>query len=115
MVAACLLEWATACEWERPVFLATAVPIFFTLLAMLRKLDLTMERLKLGDELRAYPSGRFRPADLVAIRFAPDADEDHAEDKLPVPWCQVAVESRRERTIRLVVSAGDAARLREWA
>ena len=114
--AIAVLEWTTPREWEKRVFLATAIPIFVTFFIMIRYLDLRpVVRLRLGDELRAYPSGRFQPADLVVIRFTPDTDEDYAEEKLPVPWCQVAVQGRRGRIIRLVASVGDAVRLREWA
>jgi hypothetical protein len=73
-----------------------------------------VKRLKLGDELRAYPMRRMEPKDIRAIHFGPDPDEDYAEGKLPFPVCQVTVEGRR-RKLRLVTSAGEAARLREWA
>ena len=116
LAAVGILEWTTPRAWEKQILVATAIPILVTFFILIRHLDLRpVERLRVGDELRAYPSGRFQPADLVSIQFSPDADEDYAEDKLPVPWCQVAVRGRRGRTIRLVASAGDAARLRQWA
>jgi hypothetical protein len=114
--AAWLLESLTPRDWEKPALAAVGVPILATFIFLVRHLDRRpAERIRLGDELRAYPSGQFQPADLVCIQFSPDDDEDYAEDKLPVPWCQVAVRGRRGRTIRLVASHGDAVRLREWA
>jgi hypothetical protein len=73
-----------------------------------------VKRLKLGDQLRAYPTARWEPKDIRAIRFGTDPAEDYAEAKLPFPLCQVTVEGRR-RNLRLVASAGDAARLHAWA
>ena len=116
LAAVAILEGTTPRAWEKQVLIATAIPILVTLFILIRHLDLRpVERLRVGHGLRAYPSGRFQPADLVVIRFSPDAHEDYAEDNLPVPWCQVVVRGRRGRTIRLVASAGDAARLRQWA
>ena len=116
LVALCLVQRVTPREWEKPVGLASGLPILITFVAIVRHLERRpAERLRLGDELRAYPAGRLQPTDIAAVHVSPDADEDYAEDKLPVPWCQVAVRGRRGRTIWLVASVGDAARLREWA
>ena len=54
------------------------------------------------------------PKDIRAIHVGPDPDEDYAEARLPFPLCLVTIEAGR-RKLRLVASAGDAARLREWA
>ncbi|MBO0698688.1 MAG: hypothetical protein J2P46_09860 [Zavarzinella sp.] len=89
--------------------------ISFVILMLLLEGRQSVRRLKLGEDLLAAPVGRLKPMDIGAIRLAPDRDEDYVESKLPVPLCEVAVEGRRGRPIRLVVSAGDAARLREWA
>jgi hypothetical protein len=84
----------------------------------LRHLDARpVQRIKLGDELRAFPlpGRRHTPADIRTVRFESDDDEDFAEGDLPVPRCRVTIVTRKGRPYRLVASAGDAVRLREWA
>ena len=49
------------------------------------------------------------------ISFAHDPLEDYVENKLPIRMCEVTIERRRGRRLKLIVSTGDAARLREWA
>jgi hypothetical protein len=104
-------------RWRAVVFTTVAIVMLASLVFLLVALDRWQptRRLKLGDELHAFPVRRVEPADIRAIRLAPDPDEDYVEAKLPVPYCQVTVDPRRGRPIQLVVSAGDAARLREWA
>jgi hypothetical protein len=73
-------------------------------------------RLVLDNELLADPGlRRYPPADIRDIRIGPDPQEDYAEPDLPVRLCQATVKPAGGRTIRLIVSIGDAARLRAWA
>jgi hypothetical protein len=112
---ALVLERLTPREMHWAYLLAWVVPTLGSFIGLMVYLErLPIKRLKLGDQLRAYPTARWEPKDIRAIHFGPDPDEDYAEAKLPFPLCQVTVEGRR-RKLRLVASAGDAARLREWA
>jgi hypothetical protein len=109
--------WTDPGQLRNVVFVITAVVMLASFVCLLVVLDRgqPVRRLKLGDELHVFPVRRLEPADIRAIRLASDPDEDYVESKLPVPFCQVTVDPRRGRPIQLVVSAGDAARLREWA
>jgi hypothetical protein len=100
------VHWALVLGWLVPT--ATS---FVGVMVYLERLP--VKRLKVGERLQAYPRARMEPKDIRAIHFGPDPDEDYVETKLPFPTCQVTVEGRR--TLRLVASAGDAARLRAWA
>jgi hypothetical protein len=72
-------------------------------------------RFKLCDELRAYPfQRRLALPNITAIHISHDPDEDYAESKLPVPTCQVTVESRAGRRFAIIATAGDAARIVRW-
>lgn len=118
MSAAFVLDRLTPREWEPYVGGGTAALMLATMSVVVWHLDRRpVHRIKLGDELRAFPKpgGRHLPANIRAIRFSNDEDGDYIEGDLPVPLCQVMIEPRRGRRIRLVASAGDAARLREWA
>jgi len=115
MAAAAIVETRTPDGWRVGVFPATLLLIIGSWVPLMVFLGRQpVRRLKLGDDLRAA-GRRLEPADVRAIRMAPDPDEDYVESKLPIPLCQVTVEGRRGRPIRLVVSVGDAGRLREWA
>lgn len=104
----------TPVGWQGVVYLSTLGLILVSFVVLLEGRQ-PVRRLKLGEDLQAIPAGRIKPADIAAIRLAPDRDEDYVESKLPVPLCEATVEGRRGRPIRLVVSAGDATRLRDWA
>jgi hypothetical protein len=115
MPAVFVLETRTPSEWR-----VIVVPRMF-LLIIFSCVPLTVflawqpvRRLKLGDELWAG-SRMFAAADICAIHLTGDPDEDYVESSLPVPFCQVTVVPRRGRRIRLVASAWDAGRLRDWA
>ena len=111
-----MIESEAPREWRTPLALVTGLCVvtsFFLIVAHLDRRPVL--RLRLGDELRAYPSGRLTPADIRAVRFAVDERAEYADGPRPVPLCEVAVEGRGGRRFRLVASAGDAARLRERA
>ncbi len=74
-----------------------------------------VSRLRLGSELQATPLGRYETKDIEAIHFASDPDEDYVDKDLPIPLCQLTVNTRKKFSFRLVVSLGDAQRVREWA
>jgi hypothetical protein len=115
MAAAAVVETHTPYRWRVGIFPATFLLIIVSWVPLMVFLGRQpVRRLRLGDDLRAA-GRRLEPADIRAIRIAHDPDEDFVESKLPVPLCQVTVEGRRGRPIRLVVSVGDAGRLREWA
>jgi hypothetical protein len=118
MPAIVIMDRLTPREWKGVAGAATCVPILGTGFLVLRHLDgRPVHRIKLGNQLRAYPrpGPRYWPSELVAVRFFNDEDGDYVEGARPVPLCQVEVEGRRGRPMRLVASVGDAARLREWA
>ena len=111
MGGALILERLTPDVRHWAYVLAWIVPTLGSFVGLMIYLEhLPVKRLKLGVELRAYPRCRMEPKDICAIHFGPDPDEDYAEVKLPFPLCQVTVQGRR-RKLRLVASAGDAARL----
>jgi hypothetical protein len=115
MGGAFILERMTPVTRHWAYVLAWLGPTLGSLVALLVYLGrLPVRRLKLGDEVQAYPRCRLGPKDIRAIHVGPDPDEDYAEARLPFPLCLVTVEAGR-RKLRLVASAGDAARLREWA
>jgi len=106
----------TSHPWEPVVAGLTFLSMLGSFLVLLTRLEQRpVRRLRLGDELRAYPTGRFQPADIRAVHLSPDPEEDYVEGQLPFPVCLVTVENKRGRKLRLVASVGDAARLREWA
>jgi hypothetical protein len=116
IVVGIVIDMSTPPQRNGLVSLCVAPVMLGSLLAVLLHLDRRpVYRIRLGEEFRAYPSGRFPPAEIRAIQIAHDPDEDYVEGKLPVRLCLVTVEPRRGRTIRLIASAIDAARLREWA
>lgn len=111
-----ILEVLLSRAWDKAALLVTGAAILGSFLALLAYLERRpVQRLKLGDELRAFPVGRLKPAEIKEVLFSADEDEDYAEGKPPVPFCAVSVEGPWARRFRLVASAGDAARLREWA
>jgi hypothetical protein len=103
--------------WRGFVYPSTLVLILISFMTLVALLDgpHPIRRLRLGEDLQVVPAYRLKPADIRCIRMAADPDEDYVESKLPVPLCLVTLEGRRGRPIRLVVSVGDATRLRDWA
>ena len=73
-----------------------------------------IRRVVLGDELWAAAVGRVSVVEIRSVRFARDPDEDYVESGLPIRVCELTVELRK-RPLRLIVSIGDAARVRAWA
>jgi hypothetical protein len=97
------------------IWLTWVVPVGASFPVLIRLIDRrSPKRLKLGDDMWPVPHGRVKPKDIRAFHFARDPDEDYVEKGLPIPWCELTVEYRKRRR-RLIVSFGDAARVREWA
>jgi hypothetical protein len=113
---AMILDVETPHEWRVPTWIAAFVLIFASwILLILVIMRRPVSRLRLGSELQIRPIGSLKSKDIEAIRFAGDPDEDYVERKLPIPLCQLTIEPRKRRSIQLIVSLGDAARVREWA
>jgi hypothetical protein len=74
-----------------------------------------VERIKVGDQLQFWPGGNNSPRDVLLVEFGPDPGEDYVDGALPIPLCEATITVRRARPVRLIISVGDAARLREWA
>ena len=82
----------------------------------LRRLPHPVARIKLGAFLQTFPGGLAHPPSMISdLSFGPDPAEDYVETPLPVRMCQARIIMRDGRRFQLIVSAGDAARLREWA
>jgi hypothetical protein len=91
------------------------IPVLTTFVVMLIKIDRRPpKRLKLGEVAWVVPGPRVQPKDIRAFHFARDPDEDYVEKGVPIPWCELTIEYRKCRR-QLIVSFGDAARVREWA
>jgi hypothetical protein len=103
--------------WPVPpiAVLFMAVPVVGSFMAIVAWIDRRpISRLKLGEELSARPVGRVKPNDIAGFRFARDPYEDYVESRLPIPVCELTIEARK-RSLKMIVSLGDAARVREWA
>jgi hypothetical protein len=61
------------------------------------------------------PRRRLGPNDIEAFRLSADPDEDYVESVTPIRLYQLTVEPRRGSRFQLVITAGDAGRLRTWA
>jgi hypothetical protein len=97
------------------IWLTWLVPVLASFFVLIRLIDRRPpKRLKLGDDMWVVPGRRVPPKDTHAFHFARDPDEDYVEKGLPIPWCELTVEFRKHRR-RLIVSFGDAVRVREWA
>lgn len=91
------------------------LPMLASLIVILIKVDCRPpKRIKLGDDVWVVPGPRVQPKLIVAFHFARDPDEDYVENSLPIPWCELSIEFRKHWR-RMIVSFGDAARIREWA
>jgi hypothetical protein len=112
-----LLSKSPSRNWtlfELVVVIAAAciTALMFQVFQWLRPVD----RLILNDESLVAPAlASYKPADIRQISFGPDPHEDYAEATLPIKLCQAIVTPARGRRLRLIVSAGDAVRLRQWA
>jgi uncharacterized membrane protein YfcA len=114
-VAVALLSWLP--QEVAPVVLVGAI-ILYALLASLtvRRLPHPVSRVKLGAFLQTFPGGLAHPPSMISdITFGPDPAEDYVETPLPVRMCQARISMRNGWRFQLIVSNGDAARLREWA
>jgi hypothetical protein len=95
--------------------LAPAALLVSCLIARSTLAQLPVLRLRLGEELENERGQTYPPSEVEQIEFGPDPVEDYVEPSLPVPCCQATIELESGRRFRLIVSATDAARLREWA
>jgi hypothetical protein len=114
-MAVAMLSWLP--KEAAPLVLVGTI-ILYALMAslMVRRLPHPVSRVKLGAFLQTFPGGLAHPPSMISdIAFGPDPAEDYAESPLPVRMCQARIIMRDGRRFQLIVSAGDAARLREWA
>jgi hypothetical protein len=100
--------------WVTVAFLVATAASFAGIMALFGRFE-QVKRLKLGDEVRTSPSSRFAPKDIRVISFAADPREDYVEQTLPIPLCELTIARQRGRLLKLIVSLGDASRVREWA
>jgi hypothetical protein len=97
--------------------LALVVPLLlisvfvFTCAISLRPID----RIRLGDDIDAWPRARYKRSQISHVELGPDPAEDYVEKPLPVPLCALTVVLTHDAPIRMIVSRGDALRLKEWA
>jgi hypothetical protein len=117
--------WAAACVsggWKLSinglVLLVALLLCFFQLFVfglLLLKLR-PVERIKLGDDIQVWPgSKRYAPDVIKQISFEPDPKEDYRDLALPIRHREVRIDLRPRGSFRLLVSIGDAQRIREWA
>jgi hypothetical protein len=93
------------------MFVVTAVLGYWA-----RRIPYPVERIKLYEVLEAQPGNVFyHPSTIALVAFGPDPAEDYAESLLPVLLCQVRISMCNGLQLPMIVSAGDAARIREWA
>jgi hypothetical protein len=115
MIAGLLLRWLHP-NWVRVVFAGSIIFGLPLLGIVLRRLPHSVARVKLGALLQTFPGGLAHPPSMISdISFGPDPAEDYAESPLPVRMCQATIALLNGRRFQLIVSAGDAIRLHEWA
>jgi hypothetical protein len=117
MAGAYIAERLTPWEWRLAgtiVFLAVIIASFVIVIVYLDR-HRRVFRVKLGDELRVVPGRRLEPGEIAALRLSPDPDEDYVESITPIPLRLLTVEPRRGSRFHMVITAGDAGRLRAWA
>src|SRR5262245_49985377 len=107
-------------RWQQDVYyLAIGLVVFVALFCLGVRLPLLrpVRQLKLGKSLQIYGggAGRWPPEEVQWIEFGPDPAEDYVDEELPIPMVKVTLALWPVIRRRLFVSAGDAARLREWA
>lgn len=95
----------------------TGVAFFGLLLGgMAFGVEYSVRQIKLGDDLEVRPSSRRYPIAVVRrVILSTDPEEDFRESGLPIRYCSVRIEGQFRRPLKLLVSIGDAERLREWA
>ena len=99
-----------------PVMVGTVIAWVGAASVVLPRLPHSVSRVKLGVLLQTYPGGTsLRPSLITEVAFGPDPAEDYAEGSMPVRMCEARISVRGRSQFQLIVSAGDAVRLREWA
>jgi hypothetical protein len=91
---------------------ALVISVFVVAWAMTRS---PIDRLRLGDGIDAWPRGLYAPKRISHIEVGPDPAEDYVEKPLPVPLCALTVVVHNAAPLQMIVSRGDALRLKEWA
>jgi hypothetical protein len=117
LAGAFIVERLTPWEWRLtagPTLLVVILASFVILLVYLER-HRRVERVKLGEQFRVFPGRRLEPGEITTLRFSADPDEDYAESVTPVRLYQLTVEPRRGSRFQMVITAGDAGRLRMWA
>jgi hypothetical protein len=117
MAGAYMAERLTPWEWRFAgsiVFLALVLASFVILLVHVEGHH-RVHRVKLGDQLHVIPGRRLEPGEIAVLRLSPDPDEDYVESVTPIRLYQLTVEPRRGARFQMVITAGDAGRLRTWA
>jgi hypothetical protein len=117
MAGAYIAERLTPWEWRLAgsiVYLALILSSFVILMVYLEG-HRRVYRVKLGDQLHVVPGRRLEPSEIAALRISADPDEDYVESVTPIRLYQLTVEPRRGSRFQLVITAGDAGRLRTWA
>jgi len=74
-----------------------------------------IDRMRLTDGIEAWPRGHYTPKRISHIELGPDPAEDYVEKPVPVPLCALTVVLHSAAPLRMIVSRGDALRLKEWA
>ncbi|HKA07466.1 MAG TPA: hypothetical protein VKD71_09430 [Gemmataceae bacterium] len=74
-----------------------------------------IDRLRLGDDIGAFPRGLYARTRISHIELGPDPAEDYVEKPVPVPLCALTVVVDNAAPLKMIVSRGDALRLKEWA
>jgi hypothetical protein len=116
VVGAVLVAMIVPSQWHKEVFSYWIIGAIVTLLVLFVALRFgPVERVNLGTELTANLYRSYDPDDIIALHFAADPAEDYADVEAPVRVVGITVELSDGRNLRLVVSTGDAARLREWS
>jgi hypothetical protein len=112
-----LAELYVRSEWHWAVDFGLLVVFLASFVVIVIWLDHhpRVKRIKLDDELRVYPGRQHKPADLTAVRFGFDPDEDYVDAAVPVPVCEVTIDAYGRPSVRLIASVVDARRLRLWA
>jgi hypothetical protein len=74
-----------------------------------------IDRIRLGDGIDVWPRGLYALSRISHIQLGPDPAEDYVEKPLPIPLCALTVVVHNTSALKMIVSRGDALRLKEWA
>lgn len=105
------MEWRSAAN----IIILLSILVSFAVIIVHVERHPRIQRLKLGEDVLIIPRRRLGPNDIEAFRLSADPDEDYVESVTPIRLYQLTVEPRRGSRFQLVITAGDAGRLRTWA